>query len=226
MLMMALVLASCGGADQGASQNTGTKDTSAGAESTGAREESTLRAEKTGGSSGMGDMEGMDHGTSGAGAMLMQDGRYSDERFIDSMVPHHKGAVDMARVALREAEHDEIRQLAENIVSTQRAEIKELKAIKKEEFGKAGVPMNMGAKEMEMMGMTMEPRELAKQDPFDKAFIDNMVPHHQSAIDMANIARKESDNPRIKELAANIVSAQEKEIEQMKAWREEWYPEG
>lgn len=156
----------------------------------------------------------------------MQNGEYSDERFIDSMVPHHKGAVDMARVALREAEHDEIEQLAENIVSTQRAEIKDLKSIKKEEFGKAGVPMNMSEDQMQGMGMTMEPRDLAKQEPFDRAFIDAMTSHHQSAIEMANIALEESDNPRIKELAANIVSAQEKEIEQMKTWREEWYPEG
>lgn len=226
LLALALALASCGGTTQGSQGGAGSEDTSAGGKSTAAEEETTRPAETTGEASGMGDMEGMDHGSSGAGAMLMQNGEYSDERFIDSMVPHHKGAVDMARVALREAEHDEIEQLAENIVSTQRAEIKDLKSIKKEEFGKAGVPMNMSEDQMQGMGMTMEPRDLAKQEPFDRAFIDAMTSHHQSAIEMANIALEESDNPRIKELAANIVSAQEKEIEQMKTWREEWYPEG
>lgn len=226
LLALTLALASCGGAGQdGSGQGA---DGGAGSEDTGAKEKTTQPAEtteETSGTDGMGDMEGMDHGSSGAGAMLMENGEYSDERFIDSMVPHHKGAVDMARVALRRAEHDEIKQLAENIVSTQRAEIKELKSIKKEEFGSAGVPMNMSGDQMQMMGMT-DPQDLAKQDPFDKAFIDAMIPHHQSAIDMANIAQTESDNPRIKELAADIVSAQKKEIEQMKAWRGEWYPEG
>jgi uncharacterized protein (DUF305 family) len=53
-----------------------------------------------------------------------------------------------------------------------------------------------------------------------------MIPHHQSAIDMAQVALAETENPRIKDLAQNIVSAQEREISQMQSWREEWYPEG
>jgi uncharacterized protein (DUF305 family) len=223
LLALTLALASCGGGGgQGADQGAGSEDT-------GADERTAQPAETTEeatGTDGMGDMEGMDHGSSGAGGMLMENGDYSDERFIDAMVPHHKGAVDMARVALREAEHPEIEQLAEDIVSTQRAEIEELKSIKKEEFGNAGVPMNMRQEDMRMMGMTMSPQELAKQDPFDKAFIDNMIPHHQSAIDMASIAQEESENPRIKELAEDIVSAQEREISQMQRWRQDWYPEG
>ena len=36
--------------------------------------------------------------------------------------------------------------------------------------------MDMSAEEMEGMGMTMDPQELANQDSFDKAFIDNMIP--------------------------------------------------
>jgi uncharacterized protein (DUF305 family) len=60
----------------------------------------------------------------------------------------------------------------------------------------------------------------------DKAFIDAMIPHHQSAIDMAKIAYEKSENPRIKELAVNIVSAQQEEIEEMKRWRQRWYSQG
>jgi uncharacterized protein (DUF305 family) len=43
---------------------------------------------------------------------------------------------------------------------------------------------------------------------------------------MSKVAYQESDNPRIKELAQNIMSAQQREIEQMNEWRREWYPEG
>jgi uncharacterized protein (DUF305 family) len=78
---------------------------------------------------------------------------------------------------------------------------------------------------MKSMGM-MNPGDLAKKDPFDKAFIDAMIPHHQSAIEMAGVALKETDNPKIKELAANIVEAQKHEISQMKQWRKQWYQEG
>jgi uncharacterized protein (DUF305 family) len=179
-----------------------------------------------------GSMQGMDHGEMGHGSsamaseMLMEDGEYSDERFIDAMVPHHQGAIDMAEVALENAEHEKVRALAEDIVSAQEAEIKELSSIKEEEYGSLQVPMEMRAQEMEAMGMTMGPGELANQEPFDKAFIDNMIPHHKSAIEMANVALENSENPRVREIARAIVDAQQREITRMEGWRKEWYPEG
>ena len=60
----------------------------------------------------------------------------------------------------------------------------------------------------------------------DVTFAAGLIPHHQSAIEMAQVASEKSDNPEIKELAENIVSAQRREIEQMMQWREAWYPEG
>ena len=177
-------------------------------------------------------MGGMDHSktdqSSGgtASRRLMENGKYSDERFIDEMVPHHQGAVEMAEGALDNAEHEEIKQLSENIVSAQESEIEELKDIKQEEFGTSEVPMQMDEGQMEGMGMMEDPQSLADEKPFDKAFIDNMLPHHKSAIQMANVALEKSDNPRIKDLAGNIVEGQERELSQMQTWRERWYPEG
>jgi uncharacterized protein (DUF305 family) len=72
----------------------------------------------------------------------------------------------------------------------------------------------------------MDPQQLANQKPFDEAFIDAMIPHHQSAIEMAQVAYRESDNPEIKALAEGIVDAQTREIAQMEGWRQQWYPEG
>jgi len=206
LLAAVLIPASCGGAGTGGNEEGGSDEKTAGG------------------------MAGMDHDQMGHGGMasemLMENGRYSDERFIDAMVPHHQGAIAMARVALKNAEHEEISELSRNIVSTQQAEIEELKAIKKEEFGTSNVPMEMSPEQMRGMGMMMDPQQLAHEEPFDRAFIDAMIPHHQSAIEMAKVAHQESDNPRIKELAQNIMSAQQEEIEQMKRWRQQWYPEG
>ena len=174
---------------------------------------------------GMGHSK-MDGGSGGmALGMMMKNGEYSDERFIDTMVPHHEGAVDMAEVALKNAEHEEIRQLAEDIVSAQEAEIKELKSIKREEFGTSKIPMDMSADQMRGMGMETDPRSLAKADPFDKSFIDAMIPHHRSAIEMAEVAARETNNSEIKDLAKDIVEAQRREISQMEQWRQKWYPQ-
>ena len=60
--------------------------------------------------------------------------------------------------------------------------------------------------------------------PFDRAFIDAMVPHHRSAIAMAKAALRtglsESD---LISVANNIVSSQQTEINQMRGWRENWF---
>jgi uncharacterized protein (DUF305 family) len=218
LLAVSFMLAACGSA--GGGQH--------GGESAGDGGRGTDK--KTGGMGGM-DHSNMDHGSMDMGSggmardMVMESGRYSDERFIDAMVPHHQGAVEMAQVALKNAEHGEVRQLSEDIVSAQEAEIRELKAIKEQEFGTSEVPMEMDAGEMKAMGMT-DPDELANKDPFDKAFIDAMIPHHRSAISMAQVALEESDNTEIRETARNIVGAQKKEIVQMQEWRRKWYPEG
>jgi uncharacterized protein (DUF305 family) len=213
---VALTAAACGGAGGGA----GNMDHDGMGKDGGGEGEKNTVMEGT-------EHSEMDSGSGGmASGMLMEDGRYSDERFIDAMVPHHRGAVEMAEVALENAEHREIRRLSEEIVSAQEAEIEELKQIKKEEFGTSRVPMDMGPGQMEGMGMTADPRALADEEPFDEAFIEAMIPHHRSAIQMANVALERSDNPRIEELAGEIVRAQEREISQMQTWRNEWYPEG
>jgi uncharacterized protein (DUF305 family) len=218
LLVAALMLAACGGAG-GVQQGGGS-----------ASDGEQRTKEEDGGS-----MAGMDHGEMGHGSMdtgsggmtremVMEDGRYSDKAFIDAMVPHHQAAVEMARVALNNAEHGEIKLLSRNIISSQQAEIKELTAIRKE-YGTSEMSMEMSAGEMEAMGMT-DPDELVNKDPFDKAFIDAMIPHHESAIEMAQVALEESDNPEIRTLAENIVEAQTREITQMEGWRKQWYPEG
>ena len=192
----------------------------------GSAEESESEEASSGGMQGM-EHSGMDMSSGqmmDASQMLMQNGEYSDERFINAMVPHHQGAIDMANVALENAEHPEIQQLAQAIISTQQSEIDELKAIKQREYGTSEVPTEANPEEMKMMGMMADPKELANQQPFDKAFIDAMIPHHQSAIDMANVAFEQTSDSEIKNLALGIVTAQQQEIQQMIGWRQEWYP--
>jgi uncharacterized protein (DUF305 family) len=82
---------------------------------------------------------------------------------------------------------------------------------------------------MDMASMTMDMAPQIKdlwlvEADFDKAFIDAMIPHHQSAIDAAEMALDNAEHPEIQELAQAIIDAQQREIDEMTAWREEWYP--
>lgn len=54
-------------------------------------------------------------------------------------------------------------------------------------------------------------------DP-DKDFVMMMRPHHQGAIDMAKVELKYGKDPELRKMASDIVSAQEKEIAEMKQW--------
>jgi uncharacterized protein (DUF305 family) len=52
----------------------------------------------------------------------------------------------------------------------------------------------------------------------DADFARNMIAHHQGAIDMAKVVAAFGKDPKIRELAQNIIKAQEDEITTMKAW--------
>lgn len=60
-------------------------------------------------------------------------------------------------------------------------------------------------------------------DTLDQAFLSEMIVHHQGAIDMANFVVSTSKHQELKDLAQGIISAQTKEIAQMKAWQKAWY---
>lgn len=52
----------------------------------------------------------------------------------------------------------------------------------------------------------------------DIDFAVGMIPHHQAAIDMANIVLEHGDDPEIAALAQEIIEAQQAEIAQLEAW--------
>ncbi len=78
----------------------------------------------------------------------------------------------------------------------------------------------------DMMQMSMTDMSAALKgktgDDFDKAFIEGMIPHHQGAIEMAKLAQTSAKHEEIKEMAEDIIAAQQMEIDMMKEWQEAW----
>ncbi len=79
--------------------------------------------------------------------------------------------------------------------------------------------MEGGMGMMSKMGMMLEGLE---GDEFDEAFIRMMIPHHEGAIDMANKALKSAKHDEMKQLATDIIEAQQREIDMMKGWLTTW----
>lgn len=57
----------------------------------------------------------------------------------------------------------------------------------------------------------------------DKAFIEMMIPHHQSANEMAEMALRRAKSPEVKKLAQSIIEEQTREIKQMQTWYKQGY---
>ena len=57
---------------------------------------------------------------------------------------------------------------------------------------------------------------------FDLEFINQMTPHHDGAVAMAEEALQKSEKPEIKTLANQIIKAQEAEIKMMNEWKTKW----
>lgn len=179
----------------------------------------------------------MNHGNGMNHSMMMDlgpaDANY-DLRFIDAMIPHHQGAVEMATEALSKSQHPEIKKLAQDIISAQNREINELKQWRQAWYPSSGsTPMawnaqagqmaGMSKEQMQGMMMTMKEGLGAADAQFDLRFINAMIPHHEGAITMAQDAASKSQRPEIKKLAQDIITSQQKEIDQMKEWRKAWY---
>ncbi|MBW4663125.1 MAG: DUF305 domain-containing protein [Chroococcus sp. CMT-3BRIN-NPC107] len=84
---------------------------------------------------------------------------------------------------------------------------------------------NVATHDHSMMNHDTEVDLGAADANYDLRFVDAMMMHHQGAAIMAEDALKNSKRPEIKQLANNILAAQNKEIKQMKQWRTAWYPE-
>jgi uncharacterized protein (DUF305 family) len=71
------------------------------------------------------------------------------------------------------------------------------------------------------------PRSIALQAPaqgtIDTHFIEQMIPHHEDAITMANLALEKSADQNIRQLATNIIASQGEEINKMQQWYQSWF---
>jgi uncharacterized protein (DUF305 family) len=179
----------------------------------------------------------------GQGAMGLQP---VDQRFIVMMIPHHDGAIAMAELALTRAKRPQIRTLAEQIKTSQTAENVQMRLWYRQWFGAdvpawsggggrgygmgpgrgMGMGMGMGRSMglgggMPGMGTSLE--ALRSASDFDRAFIEQMIPHHRMGVMMASHAQWNTQHQELRDLQAVMVKVQSQEIAQMEEWYRQWY---
>ena len=146
-----------------------------------------------------------------------QAATYGNE-FLSQMIPHHLGAIAMAGYEITNGIDFKIQQIAKSIAAGQKSEIMLMR-----QWLTTAEPVTdtvskqyiteMNATMSKMMADMPKNNELKNTD---HAFEQVMIPHHQAAIDMARVLMKYSHNKTIRAYAAQLISNEQIEIEQMK----------
>ena len=175
--------------------------------------------------------------------------RSADAHFIVMMIPHHDGAIAMAELAKSRARRPEIKALAQSIAASQSREITQMRQWYRQWFGTEvpgwnrsdsyrmgmgpgygiGPGMGMGRGRGGGMGwglpgMATSLEALKTGPDFDRAFIEQMIPHHRMGVMMASHAQWGTVHPELRKLEAAMVRVQSEEIEQMASWYRQWFP--
>jgi uncharacterized protein (DUF305 family) len=149
----------------------------------------------------------------------------ADVTFTQSMIPHHQQAIEMAEAIKTRTTRPELVQLAGAITTTQGQEITRMRgwlqawgkpeAMPGMDHDQTGMPGMMDQGEMDqLMGL--------KGTRFDLAFVDMMARHHQGATQMANTEMKDGSLGEVKQLAQQVIAAQQREVDQLAAWKRAW----
>lgn len=205
--------------------------------------ESTMETATTDAAAGSGSMAGMDHSKVGSetstsespmlmamndmmakmDAMKMKGN--TDHDFAHMMLEHHKGALAMADLELRDGKDATMRQMAEKIKADQQKEIAELEAVatRLDSAPSNYKPMDPAdpftSKMKASMDGMMQNLPSMVADP-DMNFNMMMTVHHQSAVDMAKAELAHGKDTKLKEMAQMMIDAQQKEIAEFKAWHD------
>lgn len=174
-----------------------------------------------GGEASGGDGHGAAHG-GGKGAG--KSGNAADVSFAKGMIPHHRQALEMARLAPSRASSGEVKSLAEAIAGAQEPEIRTMSGWLKTWGEKVPAESSGGGHSGHgghaMHGM-MTPEQMKDLEDgsgkkFDEAFLKMMVAHHEGAVEMARTQESKGSYKPAKDMARDIKRSQTEEIEKMR----------
>lgn len=139
-----------------------------------------------------------------------------DLTFIDEMIEHHKGGVEMAKIGEVKGYRKIIREMSSKMIKDQMNEIKKLRNWRNEWYP--------NAKPYNSHNVGMRTEELAKRsgNHFDVSFLDSMNMHHMGAIFLGSEGQRRGKRRELIQLAKKIASMQYKELNMMREMREEW----
>ncbi|GAB3686364.1 DUF305 domain-containing protein [Saccharopolyspora tripterygii] len=144
-----------------------------------------------------------------------------DVMFAQGMVPHHQQAIEMSRMAVQQAQSQQVKDLAARIEAAQGPEIDELNGwlrdwnVQQSEHGGHGGHGGHGTGGM-MSSDEMAGLDRAKGTEFDQKFLMLMIKHHEGAVTMARTEVEKGRFPDTQQMAREIMISQQSEIDSMR----------
>jgi uncharacterized protein (DUF305 family) len=156
----------------------------------------------------------------GMGALEKLSGKDFDVAYMSMMIDHHKGAVEMAQAVLEVSKDARVRRAAQDIIAVQNREIAQLTAWLKAWYGVAPSRRYMDMMRGDMKTMMDTAMAGMKGKSPDRAFLEGMIPHHQDAIDMSELALKKAARAELRRFAQGVIDVQSREIREYRGWLE------
>ena len=143
-----------------------------------------------------------------------QQHKQADVVFLQNMIPHHQQAIMMSQMALTHATTPKVKDLAARIQAEQNPEIQQMRGLLAA-LGVLANPGGMGPMGGMMGGPGGMGPGMMNGTTFDRTFLQNMIVHHQGAIDMSQTELAQGSNPDTRQLAQKIINTQQAEIKEM-----------
>ena len=160
-----------------------------------------------------GDMPGMHHGSASSASPV--DVTMADQMFVTMMIPHHEQAIEMAEIVLaKDGVDPRVVAIAERIQDAQRPEI-ELMQGWLDDWGVEHAPSDMDHGDGMMSAADMTALSDADGTTAGRLFLEQMVEHHQGAVEMAEAALESAEDPDVRALAQQVIEDQNAEIAEM-----------
>lgn len=144
-----------------------------------------------------------------------------DFDFANFMIMHHQMAIDMSRVEMEKGSNKTIRDMANDIIVTQETEIIQLQQFTKNYKIPTGNNQISNSFKIgtEMKSMIQKMNAVKMTANIDKDFVAMMIPHHESAVAMAEMQLQYGTQNVMIDLAKKIIEGQTPQINKFKNWQ-------
>ncbi|OWR14023.1 DUF305 domain-containing protein [Chryseobacterium sp. VAUSW3] len=140
----------------------------------------------------------------------------NDADISKMMTEHHDGAVEMSELLLEKGKNDELKNFARKVIEAQNKEVQLMK--KFEDRKEASPDSKEFVQELNRSMAAMMDKNIQIHNNIDKDYAQQMIPHHQSAVDMAKVYLKYGKEKELLQLCKDIVKTQNTEIAELKEW--------